>query len=62
MTPLDVARGLLGAAYVWGGLDRAGMDCSGLVHLSYRALGIAGAARRRLRGGHGGSGPEAGAG
>lgn len=34
-TPLDVARGQLGAAYVWGGLD-----CSGLVHLAFRACGV----------------------
>lgn len=37
--PLAVARGFLGTPYVWGGLGRAGIDCSGLVHLSFRAIG-----------------------
>jgi hypothetical protein len=37
--PLAVARGFLGTPYVWGGLGRDGIDCSGLVHLSYRAVG-----------------------
>jgi gamma-D-glutamyl-L-lysine dipeptidyl-peptidase len=38
--PLAVARGFLGTAYVWGGLGRDGIDCSGLVHLSFRAVGV----------------------
>jgi hypothetical protein len=37
--PLAVARGLLGTPYVWGGLGRDGVDCSGLVHLAHRAVG-----------------------
>src|SRR5579862_6447150 len=37
--PLSLARGFLGAPYVWGGLSAAGIDCSGLVHLSYRLAG-----------------------
>ncbi len=37
--PLAVARGFLGTPYVWGGLSRDGIDCSGLVHLSFRAVG-----------------------
>jgi cell wall-associated NlpC family hydrolase len=37
--PLDHARGLLGAPYRWGGLTAAGIDCSGLVHVSFRAVG-----------------------
>ena len=37
--PLAVARGFLGTPYVWGGLGREGIDCSGLVHLSFRAVG-----------------------
>ena len=38
--PLAVARGFLGTPYVWGGLGRDGIDCSGLVHLSFRAIGV----------------------
>jgi hypothetical protein len=37
--PLTVARGFLGTPYVWGGLARDGIDCSGLVHLAFRAVG-----------------------
>ena len=37
--PLSVARSFLGTAYLWGGLGRAGIDCSGLVHLCFRATG-----------------------
>jgi hypothetical protein len=37
--PLALARGFLGTPYVWGGLGRDGIDCSGLVHLSFRAVG-----------------------
>ena len=36
---LSAARGLLGLRYLWGGTSRWGVDCSGLVHLSYRAQG-----------------------
>src|SRR5215213_5643897 len=38
-TPVDEARRYLGAPYLWGGMTAAGIDCSGLVHMSYRALG-----------------------
>ena len=38
--PLAVARGFVGTPYVWGGLGRDGIDCSGLVHLAFRALGV----------------------
>jgi cell wall-associated NlpC family hydrolase len=38
-SPLQFARSLLGAPYLWGGMTAAGIDCSGLVHMSYRAVG-----------------------
>ena len=37
--PVAEARAYLGAPYLWGGLTERGIDCSGLVHMSYRALG-----------------------
>jgi gamma-D-glutamyl-L-lysine dipeptidyl-peptidase len=37
--PLEHARRLLGAPYLWGGMTEQGIDCSGLVHMSYRAAG-----------------------
>jgi cell wall-associated NlpC family hydrolase len=37
--PVEEARAYLGAPYLWGGLTEAGIDCSGLVHMSYRRLG-----------------------
>jgi hypothetical protein len=37
---LDLARQFLGLKYVWGGTSTWGLDCSGLVHLTHRALGV----------------------
>ncbi|REF38119.1 C40 family peptidase [Thermasporomyces composti] len=36
---LAAARRFVGLEYLWGGLSAFGLDCSGLVHLSFRALG-----------------------
>jgi cell wall-associated NlpC family hydrolase len=37
--PLEYAKTLLGAPYLWGGMSERGIDCSGLVHVSFRATG-----------------------
>jgi hypothetical protein len=37
---LAVAARLLDVGYVWGGLSAYGIDCSGLVHLAHRRLGV----------------------
>ncbi|WP_406736021.1 NlpC/P60 family protein [Thioclava sp. GXIMD4215] len=39
--PVAVAERLLGAPYLWGGNGYDGIDCSGLVQLSYGLCGIA---------------------
>ena len=38
---MSIAAQLLDIPYVWGGLSAYGLDCSGLVHLAFRQLGIA---------------------
>ncbi|GAA1365100.1 C40 family peptidase [Catellatospora chokoriensis] len=37
---LAAARAWRGVPYVWGGLTPYGIDCSGLVHLAFRQLGV----------------------
>ena len=37
--PLEAARSYAGSAYLWGGMSKAGIDCSGLVHMAHRLCG-----------------------
>ncbi len=37
---LDLAREHLGLPYLWGGLSPLGLDCSGLVHHTWRRFGL----------------------
>lgn len=37
---ISTARSYTGTPYKWGGTNRAGMDCSALLLLSYRSIGL----------------------
>jgi len=37
---LRLARSYLGIRYLWGGMSRAGVDCSGLTYRVFRSLGV----------------------
>jgi gamma-D-glutamyl-L-lysine dipeptidyl-peptidase len=37
---LEEARAYLGAPYEWGGMTERGIDCSGLIHMAFRRLGV----------------------
>jgi hypothetical protein len=38
---IGIVREAMGTPYRWGGTDRDGFDCSGLIQYAYRAIGVA---------------------
>ena len=40
LTVLRTARSYLGVRYLWGGMSKAGLDCSGLTYRVFRSLGV----------------------
>ena len=37
---MRAAQSLVGTPYVWGGTSASGVDCSGLVDLAYKSIGV----------------------
>ncbi|MGM8213631.1 C40 family peptidase [Virgibacillus sp. W0430] len=37
---VNIAKGVLGTPYVWGGQTKNGFDCSGFIHFAYNEAGL----------------------